>query len=74
MVNILIYVTVDLGFLFVAASYFATADGHASTANSLQIAGGASCFVAGLLGWYVFYLTPKFEKKKKKKATELQDS
>ncbi|KAJ6784809.1 hypothetical protein PWT90_10774 [Aphanocladium album] len=53
LVSILIYLTVDLGFLFVAASYFATADGHTSAAKGLQIAGGASCFVAGLLGWYL---------------------
>lgn len=55
LVSILIYLFVDLGFLFIAASYFAKADGHASAANGLQIAGGASCFVAGLLGWYVFF-------------------
>lgn len=54
LVSMLIYLFVDLGFLSIAASYFAKADGHASAANGLQIAGGASCFVAGLLGWQVF--------------------
>ncbi|KAJ4148548.1 hypothetical protein LMH87_003013 [Akanthomyces muscarius] len=55
LVSILIYLFVDLGFLFIAASYFAKADGHASAAKGLQIAGGASCFVAGLLGWYLTF-------------------
>ncbi|OAA72367.1 GPR1/FUN34/yaaH [Cordyceps fumosorosea ARSEF 2679] len=62
LVNILIYLFVDLGFLFIAASYFAKADGHASAATGLQVTGGASCFIAGLLGWYLtFHLLLKDE-------------
>ncbi|KAL4996487.1 GPR1/FUN34/yaaH family-domain-containing protein [Aspergillus recurvatus] len=52
---ILVYLFVDLGFLTVAASYFAKADGHASSAVALQKAGGAFCFVAGLVGWYIVF-------------------
>ncbi|KAL4976246.1 GPR1/FUN34/yaaH family-domain-containing protein [Aspergillus desertorum] len=52
---ILVYLFVDLGFLTVAASYFAKADGHASSALALHKAGGAFCFVAGLVGWYIVF-------------------
>lgn len=51
-VNILIFFLVDLGFLAIAASYFATADGHAAAALGLKKAGGVFCFLAGLVGWY----------------------
>ncbi|KAI9758990.1 MAG: hypothetical protein M4579_002653 [Chaenotheca gracillima] len=52
LVYILIFLTVELGFLFVAASYFATADGLLSTAVALKKTGGVFCFLSGLLGWY----------------------
>ncbi|KAL4734463.1 GPR1/FUN34/yaaH family-domain-containing protein [Aspergillus similis] len=52
---ILVFLFVDLGFLTVAASYFAKADGHAASAVALQKAGGAFCFVAGLVGWYIVF-------------------
>ncbi|KAL4748894.1 hypothetical protein BDW72DRAFT_143822 [Aspergillus terricola var. indicus] len=52
---ILVFLFVDLGFLTVAASYFAKADGHAASAVALQKAGGAFCFVAGLIGWYIVF-------------------
>ncbi|KAL6232360.1 hypothetical protein BDW75DRAFT_232858 [Aspergillus navahoensis] len=52
---ILVYLFVDLGFLTVAASYFAKADGHAASAAALQKAGGAFCFIAGLVGWYIVF-------------------
>lgn len=51
LVYIGIFFTVDLGFLTVAASYFAEADGHHGSAIALKQAGGAFCFVAGLIGW-----------------------
>ncbi|KAL4969865.1 GPR1/FUN34/yaaH family-domain-containing protein [Aspergillus stella-maris] len=52
---ILVFLFVDLGFLTVAASYFAKADGHANSTAALQKAGGAFCFVAGLTGWYIVF-------------------
>ncbi|KAL4805386.1 GPR1/FUN34/yaaH family-domain-containing protein [Aspergillus unguis] len=52
---ILVFLFVDLGFLTVAASYFAKADGHAGSAVKLQKAGGVFCFVAGLVGWYIVF-------------------
>ncbi|KAK7419935.1 hypothetical protein QQZ08_010638 [Neonectria magnoliae] len=51
-VYILIFAFVDLGFLLVAASYFSLADGKDS-AIGLKKAGGAFCFLAGLVGWYL---------------------
>ena len=44
-----------LGFLFVAASYFATDDGHTVAAVGLKRAGGTCCFLAGLTGWYIVF-------------------
>ena len=41
-----------MAFTLVAASYFATADGHASTALGLRKAAGAFAFLSGLLGYY----------------------
>lgn len=41
-----------MAFLLVAASYFATADGHLIAATGLKKAGGAFAFVAGLFGYY----------------------
>lgn len=52
-VFILIFFFVDLGFLLVASSYFAEADGHHTAAVALQKTAGVSCFVAGLIGWYL---------------------
>ncbi|GKU10266.1 thermophilic desulfurizing enzyme family protein [Fusarium langsethiae] len=52
-VFILIFVFVELGFLFVAASYFSTADGYLVAAKGLKQAGGVFCFLAGLVGWYL---------------------
>jgi hypothetical protein len=46
---------VDIGFLTVAASYFAKADGHAAAAVGLQKSGGVFCFLAGLIGWYIVF-------------------
>ncbi|KAM3520595.1 hypothetical protein NHJ13051_006756 [Beauveria bassiana] len=62
LVSIMIYLFVDIGFLLTAASNFAKADGYTSAGRSLQIAGGANLFIAGLLGWYlVFHLLLKDE-------------
>lgn len=52
LVYIGIFFTVEMAFVLVAAAYFATADGHATTAIGLKKAGGAFAFVAGLLGYY----------------------
>ncbi|PWY82017.1 hypothetical protein BO70DRAFT_362008 [Aspergillus heteromorphus CBS 117.55] len=52
---ILVFFLVDLGFLTVAASYFAEADGHAASAVALRKSGGVFCFVAGLIGWYIVF-------------------
>ncbi|KAK7423023.1 hypothetical protein QQX98_001313 [Neonectria punicea] len=51
-VYILIFAFVDLGFLLVAASYFALAD-EKDSAIGLKKAGGVFCFLAGLVGWYL---------------------
>lgn len=57
---ILVFFFVDLGFLTVAASYFAEADGHHASSIALKKSGGAFCFLAGLVGWYlVFHLLLK---------------
>ncbi|KAJ5532141.1 hypothetical protein N7494_008693 [Penicillium frequentans] len=52
---ILVFLFVDLGFLTVAASYFAKADGHTASAVALQKTGGVFCFLAGLIGWYIVF-------------------
>ena len=52
LVYIGIFFTVQMAFTLVAASYFATADGHASTALGLKKAAGAFAFLSGLLGYY----------------------
>ena len=52
---ILVFLFVDLGFMLVAASYFAQADGKANISVSLKIAGGVFCFLAGLVGWYIVF-------------------
>ena len=51
LVYIIIFFTVELGFLLVAASYFAIADGHGPASIALKKGGGAFCFLAGLTGW-----------------------
>jgi succinate-acetate transporter protein len=51
LVYIAIFFTVDIGFLTVAASYFAEADGHHASAIALKKTGGVFCFIAGLIGW-----------------------
>jgi uncharacterized protein len=48
---IVIFIFLVLGFLFVASSYFAAADGHPAVSISLKKAGGVFCFLAGLGGW-----------------------
>jgi hypothetical protein len=60
-VNILIYLFVDLGFLFTAGSYFATADGYDASSLALKKTGGVFCFLAGLLGWFVTEACLKLE-------------
>lgn len=52
-VYILIFLFVELGFLCVAASHLALADGRTTAATALKKASGAFCFLAGLVGWYV---------------------
>ncbi|KAJ5144796.1 hypothetical protein N7448_002188 [Penicillium atrosanguineum] len=52
---ILVFFLVDIGFLTVAASYFAAADGHAAAAAALRKSGGVFCFLAGLVGWYIVF-------------------
>lgn len=52
---IAVFFLVDLGFLTVAASYFAEADGNAAAAIALKKSGGVFCFLAGLVGWYVVF-------------------
>lgn len=53
LVYIIIFFTVELGFLLIAASYFAVADGHAGASIALKKGGGAFCFLSGLAGWYL---------------------
>lgn len=48
---IVIFIFLVLGFLFVASSYFAAADGHPAASVSLKKVGGVFCFLAGLGGW-----------------------
>lgn len=52
---ILVFLFVDLGFLTVAASYFAAADGHVASSTALKKSGGVFCFLAGLVGWYIVF-------------------
>lgn len=51
-VYFLIFLTVELAFGLVAASYFAFADGANGAGTSLKKAGGAFGFISGLLGYY----------------------
>lgn len=41
-----------MAFTLVAASYFATADGHLGTATALKKTAGVFAFLSGLLGYY----------------------
>ncbi|KAH8426515.1 uncharacterized protein LDX57_004250 [Aspergillus melleus] len=52
---IAVFFLVDMGFLTVAASYFAEADEHHASSVTLKKAGGGFCFVAGLVGWYIVF-------------------
>lgn len=52
---ILVFLFVDLGFLTVAASYFAAADGRVASSTALKKSGGVFCFLAGLVGWYIVF-------------------
>lgn len=47
-----IFFFVELAFILVASSYFATADGHLAAAIALKKTGGVFAFLAGLLGYY----------------------
>lgn len=51
-VYFLIFLTVELAFGLVAASYLALADGYDGAGTSLKKAGGAFGFISGLLGYY----------------------
>jgi uncharacterized protein len=52
LVYIGIFATVELSFLFVAASYFTLADGNEVAGVALAKTGGVFAFLSGLLGWY----------------------
>ncbi|KNG44518.1 acetate transporter [Stemphylium lycopersici] len=52
---IIIFFCVELGFMLVAASYFAVADGYPAASTALKKGGGAFCFLAGLTGWYLTF-------------------
>lgn len=51
LVYIAIFFTVVFGFLLVASSYFALADGNVAASIALKKGGGGFCFVSGLIGW-----------------------
>jgi succinate-acetate transporter protein len=53
LIYIAIFFTVVFGFLLVASSYFALADGHIAASIALKKGGGGFCFVSGLIGWQV---------------------
>ena len=55
LVYISIFFLVDLGFLMVAASSLAEANGHHTSAEGLKKVGGVFCFPAGLVGWYLTF-------------------
>lgn len=52
LVYISVFFFVELAFAFIAASYFATADGKPDTAIAIKKAGGVFAFLAGILGYY----------------------
>lgn len=49
---ILVFLTVELCFVFDAASYFALADGKAALSKRLMTTAGVFGFLAGLTGFY----------------------
>ncbi|KAF1929677.1 uncharacterized protein M421DRAFT_126426 [Didymella exigua CBS 183.55] len=55
LVYIAIFFTVVFGFLLVASSYFALADGNVAASIALKKGGGGFCFVSGLIGWYLTF-------------------
>ncbi|KZM23215.1 membrane protein [Ascochyta rabiei] len=55
LVYIGIFFTVVFGFLLVASSYFALADGNIAASEALKKGGGGFCFVSGLIGWYLTF-------------------
>jgi len=55
LVYIGIFFFVEVGFLTVAACYFAAADGAQSASIALKKTGGAACFIAGMIGWYLTF-------------------
>ncbi|KAJ4982858.1 acetate transporter [Stagonosporopsis vannaccii] len=55
LIYIAIFFTVVFGFLLVAASYFALADGNIAASIALKKGGGGFCFVSGLIGWYLTF-------------------
>ncbi|KKA25567.1 Transcriptional activator of ethanol catabolism AlcS [Rasamsonia emersonii CBS 393.64] len=52
----IIFLTLTLGFCLLAGSYWQLAALNSTLADNLQIAGGASFFVACLAGWYLFFV------------------
>lgn len=52
LVYIGIFVFVEIAFTLIAAGYFAAADGNVSQSTAIFKAGGASAFIAGMLGYY----------------------
>jgi len=55
LVYIGVFLFVEVGFLTVAACYFAAADGAKSASIPLKKIEGAACFIAGLIGWYLTF-------------------
>ncbi|KAF9692491.1 hypothetical protein EKO04_009454 [Ascochyta lentis] len=49
------FFTIVFGFLLVASSYFALADGNNAASTALKKGGGGICFVSGLTGWYLTF-------------------
>ncbi|KAK5709898.1 hypothetical protein LTR17_019344 [Elasticomyces elasticus] len=52
LVYIGIFLTVQLAFTLVSASYFLTADGKMSQAKAVKVTAGAFAFASGMLGYY----------------------
>jgi len=55
LVCIEIFLFIEIGFLTVVVCYFAAADGAQSASIALKKTGGAACFIAGLIGWYLTF-------------------
>ncbi|KAJ4337881.1 hypothetical protein N0V95_008213 [Ascochyta clinopodiicola] len=45
------FFTIVFGFVLVASSYFALADGKVAASQALKKGGGGFCFVSGMTGW-----------------------